>query len=72
MFLLPISVSNRRKRSSDSTPEPGIDSHICCCVIVVCIIYIAVTVVEQIVHQLTEKRVKELSSAIVDTRKEYW
>lgn len=31
----------------------------------------AVTVEEQIVRQLTEKRMKELSSSITDTRREY-
>jgi hypothetical protein len=32
---------------------------------------LAVTVEEQIVRQLTEKRLKELSSCISDTRREY-
>ena len=32
---------------------------------------VAVTVEEQIVRQLTEKRMKELDSSISDTRREY-
>ena len=36
-----------------------------------CVCVLAVTVEEQIVRQLTEKRLKELSSSIMDTRKEY-
>ena len=41
------------------------------CALYVCVCVLAVTVEEQIVRQLTEKRLKELSSCISDTRREY-
>ena len=67
----------RRKRSSDGTPDSGnfylfkITHTSVPCIVCLCVCVLAVTVEEQIVRQLTEKRLKELSSCISDTRREY-